>query len=358
MTILSSLRKALGFGGDVAAQAEGPRRGAVVHVIIIDGTMSSLTPGRETNAGLTYKLIAEAGHRDVSLRYEAGVQWQDWRHTRDIIEGRGINRQIMRVYGFLASRYRPGDRIFLLGYSRGAYAVRSLAGVIDRVGLLRRDHATERAVRLAYRHYQRDPGSRAANAFARRFCHPDVPIEMVGVWDTVKALGIRLPILWRWSQPRHAFHSTHLGRSIQHGFHALALDETRRDFTPVLWECPQGWEGHIEQVWFAGTHGDIGGQLNSFDAARPRANIPLVWMLDRIEACGLSLPEGWKDRFAQDVTAPSVGNWRGWSKIFWSRRRREVGRDPSESLHPSVLRSLGTNPSKGVAAGVEGPVGS
>ena len=84
-----------------------------------------------------------------------------------IVEGRGLNRQIRRAYGWLASHYREGDRIFLFGYSRGAYAVRSLAGVIDRVGLLRREHATERGVQLAYRHYQNGPDTVAAAAFAR-----------------------------------------------------------------------------------------------------------------------------------------------------------------------------------------------
>lgn len=69
-------------------------------------------------------------------------------------DGPGINRQIRRAYGYLASRYRPGDRIFLFGYSRGAFAVRSLAGIMDRVGLLRADQATERNVQLAYRHYR------------------------------------------------------------------------------------------------------------------------------------------------------------------------------------------------------------
>ena len=105
----------------------GPRRGPVTHVVILDGTMSSLEPGNETNAGLTYRLCREMGSQ-LSIYYEPGLQWRDWRSARDVIMGRGINRQIRRAYGYLASRYRPGDRIFLFGYSRGAYAVRSLAG--------------------------------------------------------------------------------------------------------------------------------------------------------------------------------------------------------------------------------------
>src|SRR5690606_38005837 len=116
-----------------------------------------------------------------------------WMSARDVIEGRGINRQIRRAYGVLASRFRPGDRIFLFGYSRGAYAVRSLAGVIDRMGLLRAEHAVERNVLQVYRHYRSYAPGAAAEAFRDRYCHADVPIEMTGVWDTVKALGLRAP---------------------------------------------------------------------------------------------------------------------------------------------------------------------
>ncbi|KPU84533.1 hypothetical protein JI58_03340 [Marinosulfonomonas sp. PRT-SC04] len=72
-----------------------------------------------------------APSQHLSLRYESGIQWLHCRSTLDVITGRGINRQIRRAYGFLASRYRVGDRIFLLGFSRGAYAARSLAGVIE-----------------------------------------------------------------------------------------------------------------------------------------------------------------------------------------------------------------------------------
>ncbi|MBT6542632.1 MAG: DUF2235 domain-containing protein, partial [Rhodobacteraceae bacterium] len=101
------------------------------HVIIIDGTMCALTPsGYETNAGISYKLVCETGA--ASVHYEPGIQWRDWSSALEVALGRGINEQIRRAYGVLASRYRPGDRIYLIGYSRGAYAVRSLAGVIDK----------------------------------------------------------------------------------------------------------------------------------------------------------------------------------------------------------------------------------
>ena len=331
-------RKLLGWLGrplSAAHSGEVRQRGPQTHVIILDGTMSTLEPGRETHAGQTYRLMSEMGAQ-VSVFYEAGVQWTSWRTTPDVMMGRGLNRQIRRAYGYLASRYRPGDRIFLLGYSRGAYAVRSLAGVIDMVGLLKAEHATVRNIRQAYRHYECDVQGPHAQVFRDLYCHRDVMIEMVGVWDTVKALGLRLPVLWRLSEQRHAFHSHHLGRSVRHGYHALALNETRDVFEPILWDCKPEFRGHVEQVWFRGTHGDVGGQLGGDERARPLANLSLVWMLERAENLGLPLPEGWRARFPTDPNAPSVGTWNGWGKIFLLRSARTVGRDPSERLHESV----------------------
>ena len=311
-------------------------RGQITHVIILDGTMSSIKEGCESNAGLTYKLLAEMGVSSLALYYEAGLQLDDWRTAPDVLMGRGINRQIRRAYGYLASRYRSGDRVFLIGYSRGAFAVRSLAGVIDRIGLLKAEHATERNIRTAYRHYQCSPGSEVAGDFSRAFCHEGVEIEMVGVWDTVKALGWRLPLMWRWSERTHAFHNHRLGKSVRRGYHALAMDETRKVFEPVLWQSQQDFDGVVEQVWFRGTHGDIGGQLSGFSRARPLANIPLVWMLERMEDCGLTLPEGWRERFPTDVHADSIGTWKGWGKIFLLRGKRKVCQDRSERLHESI----------------------
>lgn len=304
--------------------------------------MSQLVPGGETNAGKVFRLLMEQGLTPGrSVYYEPGLQVEDWRHLAAVAQGKGINRQIRRAYGYLASHYRAGDRIYLIGYSRGAYAVRSLAGVIDRVGLLRQEFATERNVHLAYRHYQRDPGRKSARAFHRRLCHEAVTIEMVGVWDTVKALGLRLPILWRLTEGQSAFHDAQLGTGIRHGFHALAIDETRVVYEPILWVSSSDWDGRVEQVWFRGAHADVGGQVNARPEARPLANIPLVWMLERMEDCGMILPLEWRARFPCDAEAPMVGSWRGWACLFWLRRRRVIGRERSERIHPSALGAGG-----------------
>ncbi len=338
MSLFERIRGLVGFLRRTNRSRAQITRGHVDHVILLDGTMSMLDEGCETNVGLIYKLLDEvAGDAPVNVYYEAGVQWTDWSATMSIIEGRGINRQIRRAYGWLATRYRPGDRIFLLGYSRGAYAARSLAGVIDKIGLLERKHATERMIREAYRHYELDTDPASCAAFRASYCHDETPIEAVAVFDTVKALGFRAPFVWKWAEVKHDFHNHHLGPAIKHGFHALALDERRQAFKPVLWSTREGFSGRVEQVWFRGSHGDVGGQLSGYRDARPLANIPLVWLLGRLEACALPLPEGWRGRFEVDPDARSTGTLRGWGKYFLARKRRVVGADPSERVHPTAL---------------------
>lgn len=343
MRLAERLLKLLRIGRQVETHARPHGRAPCTHVILLDGTLSTLEPGCETNIGLIYKLLrSQPAAARLSLYYEAGVQWHMWRDTPDVAMGRGINRQIRRAYGWLATRYRPGDRIFFFGYSRGAYAVRSLAGVIDQVGLLRPEHAIERNVQLAYRYYQREPGSPGERVFRRKFSHERAEVEMIGAFDTVKALGVRLPVLWSWTEPQHEFHNHRLSPVVRAGFHALALDETRAAFDPVMWNSAAGdWAGRLEQVWFRGAHGDVGGQLAGFDAARPLSNIPLVWMLEKAAASGLDLPEGWRARFPTDPGAPSIGTTRGWGKAFVLRARRRVGRDPSESVHPGARPAAG-----------------
>ncbi|NIZ10114.1 DUF2235 domain-containing protein [Pseudooceanicola sp. HF7] len=327
----------------------GPNRGQVLHVIVLDGTMSSLEEGEESNAGLIYKLLAETAGPELSVYYEAGIQWQSWRSTMDVLLGRGINRQIRRAYGWLASRYRPGDRVMLFGYSRGAYAVRSLAGMIDRVGLLRAEQATERNVRQAYRLYQEAHDPQTCTAFRRAWSHEAASIEMIGAFDTVKSLGLRLPLIWKLAEAKHGFHNHALSACVKSGFHALALEETRQVYAPVMWDSDPAWAGRLEQVWFAGTHGDVGGQLGGFAPARELSNIPLVWILGQAELRGMPLPEHWRARFPMDIDAPSVGQWRGYAKLFLLRKARVVGADPSERLHDSAI-ARGRYPTQGQLA--------
>ncbi|MCG6110704.1 MAG: DUF2235 domain-containing protein [Paracoccus sp.] len=314
-------------------------RPPITHVVLMDGTFASLADGRRSSIGRIYRLLSgQLGPMPpgrLRLHYGMGQQWTRWRTLPDLAMGRILETRITEAYGWLASSYNPGDRIFMLGYSRGAFAVRSLAGMISRIGLLRADAATERHIRLAWRYYHHGGTPQALAAFRRRRCHAEAPIRMVGCFDTVMALGLRLPLLWMLTEPRFRFHDAHLGQGIEHGFQALALDETRAAFAPLLWDDDHA-AGRVEQMWFRGAHPDIGGQLSGFEFARPLANIPLVWMLDRAESVALPLPPDWRDLFPCDPTAPSIGSWRNWGKAFLARAPRLAGRTGTEALHPTV----------------------
>lgn len=311
------------------------------HIIIIDGTQSRLHRGQETNAGLLYKLLLE--HDETvwprHIWYDPGIQGHGFWNWVTIASGWGINRVICDAYAALCSKYREGDQIFLFGFSRGAYAVRSLSGLINTVGLLRHEEATQRAIDQAFRLYEFDRPPEFKARFREAHCLPDVSIEMIGVWDTVKTLGLPYPVLSRLAPMATEFHSDIIGGHVKNGFHALALDEDRQAYRPVPWQQESGWTGHLEQVWFRGAHADIGGQVRAMPAARGLSNIPLVWMLERAEKCGLSLPKNWRDRYPCDVNAPSVGTHRGIAKFFLLRQKREPGTAPCEFLHPSVLQN-------------------
>ncbi len=315
-----------------------PQRSPRTHVFIIDGTFSRLTEGHETNAGLAFRLLEEVGQTArQSVGYHPGIQGRGWSKWLHAAAGIGVNEAIAEAYATIASRYAPGDRIVLLGYSRGAYAVRSLAGWIERIGLLKAKHATVRRVDRSFGYYERMRWTRDAQRFSELFCHRDVPIEMVGVWDTVRALGLPYPLISRLAPMATDFHDDNVSPAVRFAAQALALDEMRVAYSPVLWHRPPCWEGRMEQVWFAGNHGDVGGQVWRKPRARGLANIPLVWMLERVERIGVTLPEGWRSRFPCDPLAPSLGNWSGSGKLFLYRSRRLVQPGPHQRVHPTVL---------------------
>ncbi|MFN3274397.1 MAG: DUF2235 domain-containing protein [Paracoccus sp. (in: a-proteobacteria)] len=311
------------------------------HVVLMDGTFASLADGRRSSIGRIHRLLT--GRHGLPpppgrlrIHYGMGQQWNRWRTLPELAAGRILEARIIEAYGWLASGWRPGQPVFMLGYSRGAFAIRSLAGMIDSIGLLRPEHATERNIRLAWRLYRQGGAAGVLTAFRRR-CHDRTPIRMVGCFDTVMALGLRLPLLWMLTEPRFRFHDAHLGQGIEHGFQALALDETRAAFAPLLWDDDHA-AGRIEQLWFRGAHPDIGGQLGGFESARPLANIPLVWMLGHAQTLGLPLPDGWRDLFPCDPTSPPIGSWRRWGKLFLARAPRLAGAYRTEQLHPTVPR--------------------
>jgi uncharacterized protein (DUF2235 family) len=197
--------------------------------------------------------------------------------------GLGLSHNIRDAYAFVCSNYVAGDEIFLFGFSRGAYTARSIAGLIGYAGLLGKQDL-DRFFELWDGYKEPDKGNRAAalNKFPARIT---VSIKVIGVWDTVGSLGIpadleRFDILN--FRRYYGFHDTNLGARVEHAFHALALDERRKNFVPTLWtQTEEGRKNRqvLKQVWFAGVHSNVGGGYKEHGAS----DVPLAWMASEVE---------------------------------------------------------------------------
>jgi uncharacterized protein (DUF2235 family) len=199
--------------------------------------------------------------------------------------GVGVGDNIRSAYMFIAQNYLPGDEIFLFGFSRGAFTARSLAGLVNACGILKRQNLGDLPNAWAY---YRTTGSHTPQEFKQRYdtdCHTDAKIKFLGVWDTVGALGVPGHLFSAENAAKFAFHNTGPCAVIEHGCQALAIDEHRHDFVPTLWTEPAPEGVRIEQVWFAGAHSDVGGGY----VTRTLADIPLVWMARKAEQDGLAL---------------------------------------------------------------------
>ena len=286
-------------------------------VICADGTGNSTVKGRGTNVFKLYEAVDQNGHRfdstavqQVAIYHDGvGTESLKWLRIFGGVFGWGLSRNVKQLYGELARVYDPDDRIFLFGFSRGAFTVRTLAGLITSCGILDpkrypTNYGFWKAVRQAYRHYRRKYQTAVSrlvrgkvtieDEYLRKeysvgieaFADPDRRlIEFIGVWDTVDAVGSPFGIadvinslVYRFKFPDRT-----LSSEVAHACHALALDEPRQSFKPVLWKEQPGDEGRLDQVWFAGSHSNVGGGY-------PRQGMSLValdWMMRQAEAHGL-----------------------------------------------------------------------
>ena len=254
--------------------------------IFADGTWNSPEQGGATNVLRMARAIRpNADQTEQVAFYDWGVG-TDRKKIAGGISGVGIDKNIMDCYRFIVHNYDPDDQLFLFGFSRGAYTVRSLAGFIRNCGLLRRQHAD--LIPQAYALYRKRTKSSSPNApqavqFRKKFAVADItPIEFVGVWDTVGALGIPVPFWGTLGEREFLFHDTAPSKIIRHARHAVAIDENREDFEPTLWGDKPGFD--IKQVWFAGVHSDVGGGYE----ASGLSNCAADWMVKEAQLFGLS----------------------------------------------------------------------
>lgn len=201
--------------------------------------------------------------------------------------GLGLFHNVVSCYRFLAQNYEPGDEVFVIGFSRGAYTARSVAGMVGRVGLLTKVSLVEERLPTAVNLYRRTSGPEgvfgaSVEEFRHDHCHA-VKVSFLGVFDTVGALGV--PGLQR--APR--FHDVQLSGQVLRARHALAIDETRLKFAPTFWEAPVDRpeapreDPRVKQVWFEGAHSDVGGGYRDTGLS----DTSLLWMAREAHAAGL-----------------------------------------------------------------------
>ena len=203
--------------------------------------------------------------------------------------GSGLARNVKSAYAWLSANYDSGDEIYLLGFSRGAFTARALSGMIASQGIPLTTTNAE-GVRdpnwpLVESAYQDGKRRHKRGQDDTRFAYP--PIHFIGVWDTVGALGIppdfpRLPLWFAFFQPR--FHDTELAPTVTHAYHALALDEMRRTFSPTLWTRRAPTNEDVIQMWFSGVHADVGGGYRE----NGLSDVALRWMIERAQDLGVA----------------------------------------------------------------------
>jgi uncharacterized protein (DUF2235 family) len=321
--------------------------------IFSDGTGQGGVSDGRTNTNV-YKLYIACRRADPDRRRQAAfydpglgsnrpggpaVGWLRW--AQNLVSratGLGISRNIKDCYSFLIRTYEPGDSVFLFGFSRGAYTVRSLGGVLKLCGIPARSAAgasprtnrkaraalVEEAVEAVYKTYGRDPETqekrrRLGAEYRARYAAHEVAPHFIGVWDTVRALG--LPgtgdiFLWR-----HEFHDATLDPRVPHARQALAIDENRDAYAPVLWETTEQdiASGRIKQPWFAGAHSDIGGGY----VEKGLSDIALEWIVDEAKQIAQPLLV---DEAALALTPDPLGFQHDELKTSWMPWRRGLRR--------------------------------
>ena len=215
--------------------------------------------------------------------------------------GIGIHKNILDGYRYIVQNFTHGDKIYLFGFSRGAYTVRALSGLINNCGILTRDDA--RLISNAWKIYKspaktNHPSGKAAQQFRANYSHASRDIHFIGVWDTVGALGIPFSIMGLF-ESHDEFYDTKMGANVATARHALAIDEKREDFMPTIWTPRQGVD--LKQVWFAGVHADIGGSYQPDKKGFQAADTPLAWMLDEANAAGLVTEPHIRDNLTDGV---------------------------------------------------------
>jgi len=320
-------------------------------VICLDGTGNQLKAKGNTNVVRLYEMLDLSDPARQIAYYDPGVgtfsaqgAWTPIgrRVTKlaGLAFGYGLRTNLGEAYTYLMQNYHDGDKLFVFGFSRGAYTARALAGLLKAAGLLRA--GSENLVPYAVSVYARNRNwsdddwtqlHRFAGTFSRSVDgRTGVPVEFMGVWDSVKAAGI---LRWnlRWLYTRQI-------PNVGMVRHAVSIDEKRRPYREYLIEPPSKPPAPaVDEVWFAGVHSDVGGTFED-DPRLPQ--IALKWVVDGALDAGLIVkPKAYRDActLSLDNTAGKVHRMGAvWALLGY--RRRHI--PPDARVHDSV-RARDTN---------------
>ena len=325
-------------------------------VVCLDGTWNTpdqMDRGRQVPSNVVKMARAVKGGKTErgyqKVHYDTGVGTNGFRDK--IVggaTGQGITKNIMDAYRWLLENVESSeDRIFLFGFSRGAYTARSLAGLIGLCGLplpkTDGGEGTEAVEAIAaeaksiYRTKNRKLRDELAAKFRTKRKVSFDTVHFVGVWDTVGALGVPIGFFKRLLAGVTEFHDVTLGNHIQHACHAVAINERRGPFKPALWQANDRAEDQsLIQAWFPGVHSNVGGGYVD-SGLSDRA---LLWMLRHAESRGLVPDKTYIERRIEPnwfgELRDSVG--KKYKLLFWNPPAyRAIGAtSANEVLHRSV----------------------
>ena len=232
----------------------------------------------------------------------------------DLATGVGLRENVLQAYRFLVDHWRPGDEVFMFGFSRGAYTARALCGMLHMVGLV--DPGGENLVDYLWHIYSAKRGPKVT--FERRMrvsseiraLNHRVPVKLLGLWDTVSS--------WGWYFNFQSLPFTSKCPDVESIRHAVAIDELRGAFKHNLFDHESNED--LQEVWFPGGHGDVGGGFEESESGLSK--VPLAWMYDQAEAHGLQLCRERVDKYLGGSNRPG--------------RTQYAAPDPCGPMHDSV----------------------
>jgi len=323
------------------------------HHTALTSTSRSLERQNQTNISTLARAISPTGSDGVLqvVCYDAGVGTTGGETQRFLtgIVGAGIDLNIKQLYTFLVLNYTPGDEIYLFGFSRGAYTVRSLAGLMHEAGLLRREHhhLVGEAYEL-YRNLSVSADSDTAKAFrAENGTHvisDRVPIKLLACFDTVGALGIPFaspPFMPDWNAS-YRFHDTALSHAVENAIHIMSIDEDRKAFAVTRMSVPEGSDpSMLTQLFMAGVHTGVGGGSGD-ELQQTLAGNALKVLVGDMERRGLGLSldsSVFPQEFVYDVGVPTEKPGFSFNRWLFYVPGRSVRNVASvDDMHVSAIR--------------------